>query len=173
MDDIPLYAHEPVLGVHDDSAMIRTLPENMILRRLLGPLFQKNYILGHFSKYLTMPNQRLWNAMQPYIHHFEENYVVGLQVRRFGNHKDELLTNNTAKGVDNPLAVTYNFAACTQEWPKPEDGKVKYFVMTDDPEVVDKLRQLLPAGSVLSLNKTFPIVPTTHANVSDIYLDMI
>ena len=35
------------------------------------------------------PSARMWEAMKPCVPIFETNYVVGLQIRRFGNFKNE------------------------------------------------------------------------------------
>ena len=37
----------------------------------------------------------------------------------------QVLTDRTKKGVDNPIEVAYNFAACTQAMPVPADGRFK------------------------------------------------
>ena len=146
------------------------------------------------------PSALTWEAMRPFVPIFETNYVMGLQIRRFGNHKNEarqtwqrvasylatccvawhvacamlrciatadhsgaplgslkndergaasqhcnrfahwpaatasdawgmavsqVLTDRTKKGVDNPIEVAYNFAACTQAMPVPADGRFK------------------------------------------------
>ena len=77
-----------------------------------------------------------------------------------GNRKNEILTDKTSLGEDNPFAVVYNFDQCAKAHPSPKSGHVKYFILTDDDAVLDEMYKLMPNGTVLAVPKRYPIVPT-------------